>query len=70
MKRLGKSFYNVIFTIFEKKEKSRENFGGIQLSPNATHILNYIGFQKLSSNNFCLPHSIDFLDLSKCMYCF
>ena len=51
------------FQIFEKRKKDHKDFGGIQLSPNATNILNIVGLQKLSHENFHLPKSIDFLDL-------
>ena len=44
-------------------KKDHKDFGGIQLSPNATNILNIIGLQKLSYENFHLPKFIDFLDL-------
>ena len=51
------------FQIFEKRKKDYKDFGGIQLSPNATNILNIIGIQKLGYENFHLPKFIDFLDL-------
>tara|TARA_B100000029_G_scaffold454568_1_gene481160 strand:- start:1409 stop:2581 length:1173 start_codon:yes stop_codon:yes gene_type:complete len=51
------------FQIFEKRKKDHKDSGGIQLSPNATNILNIIGFKKLDYANFHLPKSINFLDL-------
>ena len=38
------------FQIFEKRKKDHKDFGGIQLSPNATNILNIIGLQRLKLN--------------------
>jgi len=52
------------FQIFEKRKKDYKDFGGIQLSPNATNILNIIGIQELINENYHLPKFIDFLDLS------
>ena len=54
---------DIEYKIFEKRKNIIEEYNGIQLSPNATRILNLIGFKKIKKKELFFPKHIKFSDL-------
>ena len=54
---------NIEFKVFEKRAEIDNQSRGIQLSPNATRILNLINLKDLNSSQFFSPKKINFIDL-------
>ena len=50
-------------TIFEKDLINNKNINGIQISPNALHILNSLDFDRLDQTKFYSVKGINFFDI-------